>query len=730
MDYLVRSRKSQISTFLLIFVALLLFIVSAFSYEQLWWFNWLLGSRVFLTLLSLGCIAFILKSKVIIPNLSSYYITFMSFIQATHGVLESASSVDFYNYVGIFFILNSLVYKGTKEKWLRIIFPIYLLYMSVPIYFKDPKFIGSFSDFIDNYTMSFIGLFVGSIIVIINSHRFELERALIHEKNHQQEIIQQQLVLLSKGKVDKAIAGLTKMLAHDLRKPLSQVKVMLDAFEMFKANPSRLETAKRDVKKAISNVEGMLADVMNYSRDVKLETSAKSLGCVLDFVIRQVVQQGSADIDISFKYNFRAGRKPLMDEGRFSRVLANIIGNGIEAITVIGKKKIGVIDITTNNFGDNKEKPFTEIIIGNDGHPFSEGVEDKLFESFYTSGKKKGTGLGLASAKKIVTLHDGEIFARNKFNGNGVEFVIRVPISNELEDIDEDLLPNHSDEVFQLEEDLTGIDVLVKKMAGNVYKTILLEDETLYRAWVKNLIQVNENLQKAVIFYDATTVDEALQLVVKEKPTHAVVDIDLGADKNGYDFLTAVKDNKGLKTIVHSNRTLDEFKQKAKDLGASAFVPKPLPLSSLVEFLTGEKIPVVKETLVKKKIRKIYCCDDTTLIRDHLDYIFKDYLREKPNTFEFEIFKKGEELIERAKKDKPTLIFTDLNMRESGGQLDGYEVITAVKKISRKTKAYLISNEPRQLSEEPTRKAGGDGALEQPLSKKLIFPILDKILSS
>jgi len=69
-------------------------------------------------------------------------------------------------------------------------------------------------------------------------------------------------------------------------------------------------------------------------------------------------------------------------------------------------------------------------------------------------------------------------------------------------------------------------------------------------------------------------------------------------------------------------------------------------------------------------------------------------------------------------------------MRESGGQLDGYEVITAVKKISRKTKAYLISNEPRQLSEEPTRKAGGDGALEQPLSKKLIFPILDKILSS
>ena len=263
-------------------------------------------------------------------------------------------------------------------------------------------------------------------------------------------------------------------------------------------------------------------------------------------------------------------------------------------------------------------------------------------------------------------------------------------------------------------------------MEGKVFKIVLLEDEALYRAWVKNLIQSNDTLQKSVILYDASTVDEALLLVEKEKPSHAIIDIDLGAGKNGYDFLTAVKDNTALKTIIHSNRTLEEFKQKAKALGANGFVPKPLPLSSLVEFLTGEKIPV-EETPVNKNTKKIYCCDDTSIIRDHLDYLFEGYLTEKPNTFEFEIFKNGEELIERAKKDKPVLVFTDLNMRESGGQLNGYEVIAAVKKIARKTKVYLISNEPIQLSEEPTKKVGGDGALEQPLSKEVIYQILDKL---
>jgi len=520
-----------------------------------------------------------------------------------------------------------------------------------------------------------------------------------------------------------AIGHTTSMLAHDIRKPLSQVRVILDAFDMFKANPSRLETAKTDVKKAISNVEGMLADVMDFSREVKLDTEPKSLGTIFDFVIRQVVQ-GYTNIDIFFEYDFKARRKPLLDEERYTRVIANIIGNGIEAITVIGNKSSGTIHISTRNYkGDH---PYTEIIIGNDGPPFPKGVEDQLFEGFYTSGKSKGTGLGLASAKKIVVLHEGEIFARNKEDGNGVEFIIRLPVSDELEDIDEDILPQHSNDVFQLKEDLNGIDALIKKMEGRVFKIVLLEDEALYRAWVKNLIQGNDILQKAVILYDASTVDEALLLVEKEKPSHAIIDIDLGAGKNGYDFLTAVQDNTALKTIIHSNRTLEEFKQKAKALGASGLVPKPLPLSSLVEFLTGEKIPV-EETPMNKNTKKIYCCDDTSIIRDHLDYLFEDYLIEKPNAFEFEIFKNGEELIERAKKDKPALVFTDLNMQESSGQLGGYEVIAAVKKMSRKTKVYLISNEPIQLSDEPTRKAGGDGALEQPLSKELIYQILDKI---
>lgn len=531
-------------------------------------------------------------------------------------------------------------------------------------------------------------------------------------------------MLKEKNAATEAIASLTQHLAHDIRKPLSQVRVVLDAFDMFKSNPSRLEVAKKDIKKAISNVEGMLADVMNFSRDVKLDTSAKSLYRVLNLTIRQVVQE-TATFNISFVYNFQTRKKLLIDEERFSRVLSNIIGNGIEAITVIGKKNNGTIKIETDEYNKNGKK-FVEIIISNDGPHFPEGSEDKLFESFFTNGKSKGTGLGLASAKKIVTLHEGEVFARNQQDKEGVEFIIRIPASNEIDETSQGKLPQSNHDALQSKEELIGIDALIQKMDGKVYKTILLEDEALYRAWIKNLIQGNDVLQKSIVLYDATTVEEALALVEKEDASHAIVDIDLESSQDGFDFLKAVKDKKSLKTIVHSNRTLDEFKKKALDLGASGFVPKPLPLSSLVEFIT-ETISTELPTINKSLGKLVYCCDDSQLIRDHLEFLFTAYLSEHINAFKFVIFKTGEELISSSQDIKPDLIFTDLNMEEAGGKLNGYQVIKEIKMISQTINAYLVSNEPLSLSEEPTHEAGGDGPLEQPLSKEVIYPLLDML---
>lgn len=527
-----------------------------------------------------------------------------------------------------------------------------------------------------------------------------------------------------------AIGLTTATLSHDIRKPFSQVKMILGSFELFKNNPSRLDAARQDVEKAIKNVEAMVNDIMDFSREVKLQTKATSLGGVFDFSLRQTLQS-YPEPNIKITYNFKATKQPLIDEDRLVRVFGNIIGNGVEAITVIGKKQSGTITIETIDTAKDNTS-FVEIIIGNDGPIFPDGAEDKLFESFYTYGKATGTGLGLASAQKIVHLHNGTIMARNKSNKEGVEFVIYLPASNEKEQIDQSILPENSKEVFKVAtKDGSEVDALLEKVVLNksTYKIILLEDEHLYRAWVKNLINQNEKLHNLVILYDAATVEEALDILkINTDITHAIVDIDLGQVKYGYDFLNSVKDNNKLSCLVHSNRTLPEFRQKALDLGAKAFVPKPLPLESLMGFLAGDefKDEKPKSLLPKKKI--IFYADDTGLMRDHFNFLCQQYQKEKGVELDIEIFETGEKLLTKAKEKKPDLVLTDLNMGEAGGILKGYDVIKKVKAIDKRIKAYLISNEPLILSEEPTKIAGGDGTLEQPMDQLKIFDLIDKII--
>jgi len=398
-----------------------------------------------------------------------------------------------------------------------------------------------------------------------------------------------------------AIGQSTAMVAHDVRKPFSQIKGVLDSFEEFQKEPGALEIAKKNINKSIKHVETMLSDIMDFSRSVKLEVKPESIVNVLDFSIRETTR-GYADKNISFQYKITNTHKPMIDEERLSRAFANIIGNGIEAITQIGKKNKGIIWIESHNKMSRDSSSMTQndkitLIIGNDGPPINGDDLPNLFESFFTKGKKKGTGLGLASTHKIVTLHGGSIVVRNRPDNTGVEFEIELPASDEKEDGDLSRLPlNISEtqfvEVKKCEEELREIVDQIAKKKSN-YKVVLLEDEALYRASVRNTIKKDEKLHNILTLYEAVNVNDAIKLIEKEDITHAIVDIDLSEEKDGFDFLENVREKyPSLKCMVHSNRCIEEDRDRSFGLGALAFVPKPLNLEHLVMFLADKSLEI------------------------------------------------------------------------------------------------------------------------------------------
>ncbi len=92
-----------------------------------------------------------------------------------------------------------------------------------------------------------------------------------------------------------------------------------------------------------------------------------------------------------------------------------------------------------------------ELRLANSGSYIPPESLEKLFDSFFTSGKKGGTGLGLAIAKKIVELHGGKIYCVSEkseiFPTGMVEFVFTLPLSQTVAPPRAEALPTSSKEI-------------------------------------------------------------------------------------------------------------------------------------------------------------------------------------------------------------------------------------------------------------------------------------------
>ena len=104
------------------------------------------------------------------------------------------------------------------------------------------------------------------------------------------------------------------------------------------------------------------------------------------------------------------------DEAKMTRVLHNLARNAVEAMGPRGGK------LTLRVSRDSGE---LVVSMSDTGKGIPKEVEERLFQSFVTSGKRGGTGLGLAIVKKIVDEHAGTITVAS--SPHGATFTLRVP---------------------------------------------------------------------------------------------------------------------------------------------------------------------------------------------------------------------------------------------------------------------------------------------------------------
>lgn len=217
-----------------------------------------------------------------------------------------------------------------------------------------------------------------------------------------------------------AIGQLSSSVVHELRNPLSSVRMNLQALQK-KVEGDPLHTELAEIaREQTDRMESLLNDLLLFGKPITLNRKSIPYHNLEQWISKDA-QPLLADTDIRLDFENGNGSMPPLhiDVQKIRQVFSNLIENALHACD-----KKGLIQITAH-----ADSAGVKITVHDSGKGISPALLPEVFRPFVT-GRSEGTGLGLANVKKIVELHGGNISALNHENG-GAEFVIWLPAIKE-----------------------------------------------------------------------------------------------------------------------------------------------------------------------------------------------------------------------------------------------------------------------------------------------------------
>ncbi len=216
------------------------------------------------------------------------------------------------------------------------------------------------------------------------------------------------------------IAALAGGLAHEIKNPLSTISLNLELLgeevaEGDSPRDRRMLKKITSVQRECRRLEGILEDFLRFARAGQPDLVV----CDLNQAVREFLEFYQAEATatgIEISPHLAADLPDVrLDSGLFRQVLLNLALNAQQAMP-----KGGLIELQTRARDGRIELEMIDNGCGMDANTLS-----RIFEVFYST-KPAGSGLGLATVKRIVEAHGGRITVASE-PARGTRFTISLP---------------------------------------------------------------------------------------------------------------------------------------------------------------------------------------------------------------------------------------------------------------------------------------------------------------
>ncbi|HVP56884.1 MAG TPA: ATP-binding protein [bacterium] len=209
--------------------------------------------------------------------------------------------------------------------------------------------------------------------------------------------------------------------AHEVRNPLGGIKGFASLLERDLEGDPRLLAIVEKILEGIEALEQIVGDLLEAGKPATLDLEHVDLAKELRRLV-EIFDMAAKGEGKRIKFEVVLSEEPFfcrVDKIRFNQAIMNLLRNAADAVGDSGEVTVRATSLL------KPVREYLSIEVADTGPGVPDEVLGKIFSPFYTT-KSDGTGLGLATVRRIAALHGGEVRYQKAESGGGA-FIVEIP---------------------------------------------------------------------------------------------------------------------------------------------------------------------------------------------------------------------------------------------------------------------------------------------------------------
>jgi signal transduction histidine kinase len=225
-----------------------------------------------------------------------------------------------------------------------------------------------------------------------------------------------------------ALGTMAGMLVHDFRGPMTVIRGYAETLQTPGLPDDEVATRAGLIIEAVDRLERMTTETLDFARGAERLVLRPVPVSLLLLDLAAGIEEELPGLDVVRHVDLPRGLRTRLDVDKLRRAVSNVAANARDAMG--GQGRLHLRARVEAQPGPDGPVEVLELVFADEGPGVAPEVRGRLFQPFVSAGKKGGTGLGLAVARRFVEDHGGslELCDETETMAPGAHFRLLLPL--------------------------------------------------------------------------------------------------------------------------------------------------------------------------------------------------------------------------------------------------------------------------------------------------------------